>query len=92
MLSSKSCRYGRYLAFDDQFRLFLEERHIPAIKRLTHFEFRQPKGVYGVSDETLEVLNYAVRYRSRRALEIWADIQKHREDSLEIDKSDVPFA
>lgn len=44
------------------------------------------------SDETLEVLNYAVRYRSRRALEIWADIQWHREDSLEIDKSDVPFA
>lgn len=43
------------------------------------------------SDETLEVLNYAVRYRSRRALEIWADIQWHREDSLEIDKS-VPFA
>ena len=45
-----------------------------------------------MSDETLEILNYAVRYRSRRALEIWADIQWHREDSLEIDKSDDPFA
>lgn len=53
---------------------------------------QRPEGIYGVSDETLEVLNYAVRYRSRRALEIWADIQKYREDSLEIDKSDVPFA
>lgn len=92
LLSSESCQNGRYLTFDDQLRLFLEERHIPAIKSLTHFEFRQPEGVYGVSDETLEVLNYAVQYRSRRALEIWADIQKSQDGSLEIDKSDVPFA
>lgn len=93
LLSSDSCRYGRYLAFDDQLSLFLEERHIPAIERLAQFEFTQPEGVYGVSDSTLEVLNYAVRYRSRRALEIWRDIQKSPGDSLEeADRSDDPFA
>lgn len=70
LLGSESCKNGCYLTFDSQLAMFLEERHIPGLKRLTHFEFKQPDGVYGVSGETLKVLNYVVQYRSKKALDI----------------------
>ena len=83
LLRSASCQNGRYLAFDEQVNLFVDERHIPKLERFTHFEFEQPKGVFGVSDATLQVINYAVRFRSKRALEIWKSIKDMMPDSQE---------
>ena len=83
LLRSASCQNGRYLTFDEQANLFVDERHIPKLERLTHFEFEQPKGVFGVSDATLQVINYAVRFRSKKALEIWKNIKDMTPDSQE---------
>ncbi|MBP7250266.1 MAG: hypothetical protein KA985_04745 [Selenomonas sp.] len=61
---------GKYLPFDQQARLFLQPRHIPAIRSPLSFQFRKhPK--YNVSDPCLAKMSEMIQLRARRLLEIY---------------------
>lgn len=63
---------GKYLPFDQQARLFLQLRHIPAIRSLLNFQFQKhPK--YNVSDTCLAKMDEMIQLRARRLLGIYQE-------------------
>lgn len=63
---------GKYLPFDQQARLFIQPRHIPAIRSLLNFQFQKhPK--YNVSDPCLAKMNKMIQLRARRLLGIYQE-------------------
>lgn len=72
---------GKYLPFDQQARLFLQPRHIPAIRSLLNFQFQKhPK--YNVSDACLTKMDEIIQLRAKRLLEIYQG-RKLSQDPIE---------
>lgn len=75
-LESESGQLSKYLTYDLQTKLFVDERHIPFLEELTNFKFKQPSDKsLGISDSTLDVMSFAVRYRAKRAIELFNEIK-----------------
>ena len=63
---------GKYLPFDQQARLFIQPRHIPAIRSLLNFQFQKhPK--YNVNDACLAKMNEMIQLRAKRLLGIYQE-------------------
>ena len=61
---------GYVLPFDTQAKLFVEERHISGLTKLTTFTFKNhPK--YPLAEKTLEILSTFVRKRARNILRLY---------------------
>lgn len=57
----------KYLSLDDQARLFVSKRHVPALRKLLGFSFRRhPK--YNIAEETLQLMEAFVRERAQKVL------------------------
>ena len=68
---------GAYLLFDTAAYLFLEERHIPILQKLSKFEFQQPDdNTLGVSNEILGKMNRIVQARSKALIKLYKQIFK----------------
>ena len=69
--------YAKFMTFDEQAYCFVEERHIPMLKKLTKFSFQQPLATtLRISTQALESMSNIVRIRSKRALELLEKKQK----------------
>lgn len=60
----------KYLSLDDQARLFVNKRHLPALRRLLTFHFeRHPK--FNISEETLQLMEAFIRERAQKTLALY---------------------
>ena len=60
----------KYLSLDEQARLFVDKRHVPALRRLTNFSFaRHPR--FNIAEATLKLMEQFVRQRAQKTLEIY---------------------
>lgn len=65
----------KYLSLDEQARLFVDKRHLPALRRLTNFFFsRHPR--FNIAETTLKLMESFVRQRAQRTLEIYRELKK----------------
>ncbi len=65
-----SSLYCKYFDFDKQARIFVQERHIPRLRKLLEFQFKKhPK--YNISDETLKVLSKFIQERARKIIALY---------------------
>lgn len=63
---------GAYMLFDEAALAFVEERHIPILKKLTKFKFVQPDDPsLGVDDSVLTEMNRIIRERSKHIIELF---------------------
>lgn len=57
----------KYLSLDDQARLFVSKRHVPALRKLLKFHFKcHPK--YNIAEETLRLMEIFIRERAQSSL------------------------
>ena len=62
----------RYFNKDKQAKLFVQERHLPRLRKLLEFEFKQhPK--YPIEDKTLRLMSKLVQERARKIINIYHD-------------------
>ena len=62
----------RYFAKDKQAKLFVQERHLPRLRKLLEFEFKQhPK--YPIEDKTIRLMSKLVQERARKIINIYHD-------------------
>lgn len=62
----------KYLTLDEQARLFVAKRHLPALRRLTNFSFtRHPR--FNIAEPTLKLMEQFVRQRAQKTLEIYRE-------------------
>ena len=62
--------YCKYMDCDKQARLFVQERHIPRLRKLLEFQFvKHPK--YNISDETLKVMSKFIQERARTIIALY---------------------
>ncbi len=62
--------YCKYMDCDKQARLFVQERHIPKLRKLLEFKFsKHPK--YNISDETLKVMSKFIQERARTIIALY---------------------
>lgn len=67
---------GLFLSFDLAAELFVERRHIDALRKLTGFTFKKhPR--YNIADTTLKRMAQCVQIRARKILEIYCLKEKH---------------
>ena len=60
----------RYFNKDKQAKLFVQERHLPRLRKLLEFEFKQhPK--YPIEDKTLKLMSKLVQERARKIIAIY---------------------
>ena len=60
----------KYLSLDEQARLFVDKRHVSALRRLTNFSFtRHPR--FDIAEATLKLMEQFVRQRAQKTLEIY---------------------
>ena len=60
----------KYLSLDEQARLFVDKRHLAALRRLTNFSFaRHPR--FNIAEATLKLMEQFVRQRAQKTLEIY---------------------
>lgn len=66
-VASLECRYFNK---DKQAKLFVQERHLPRLRKLLEFEFKQhPK--YPLEDKTLKLMSKLVQERARKIIAIY---------------------
>lgn len=60
----------KYLSLDEQARLFVAKRHLPALRSLTGFSFKKhPR--YNIADSTLKLMEQFIRERAQRTIELY---------------------
>lgn len=60
----------KFFALDTQAGIFVQQRHLPNLHKLVHFEFKKhPK--YNISDETLSAMSEFIRQRALRTIELF---------------------
>ena len=60
----------KYLSLDDQARLFVNKRHLPALRRLLTFHFEcHPK--FNISEGTLQLMEAFIRERAQKTLALY---------------------
>ena len=60
----------RYFNKDKQAKLFVQERHLPRLRKLLEFEFKQhPK--FPITDKTLKLMSKLVQERARKIIAIY---------------------
>ena len=76
---------GAYMLFDEAALIFVEERHIPMLKRLTEFQFRQPEDPnLGVDDKVLAQMNRIIRERSKHIIKLFKMRRRRQLPTIEI--------
>ena len=64
----------KYLTLDEQARLFVAKRHLPALRRLTNFCFKRHSS-FNIAEATLKLMEQFVRQRAQKTLAIYREIQ-----------------
>lgn len=62
------------LSFNDQLKLFVQERHIPNLEKLSHFTFQRHKE-FNLSEEWLQPIESYIQQRAKMALRF---IEEHK--------------
>lgn len=64
-------QYARFMPFDLQAYYFVEDRHLPVLKKLAKFKFKQPvDSSLRVSEQAIEQMSNIVQIRSKKAIEL----------------------
>lgn len=60
----------KYFSLDMQAQIFVQKRHLPALRKLLNFKFtKHPQ--YNIADSTLEIMSKFIQQRAARSIELY---------------------
>lgn len=76
---------GKFMAFDTMAFSFVQKRHVPILKQLRDFKFRQPEDKsLGVGGEVMAQMSQIIQQRAERALQLYS-LKKKSKGKQEIE-------
>lgn len=67
----------KYFSLDMQAQIFVQKRHLPALRKLLNFKFtKHPK--YNIADTTLELMSQFIQQRAARSIELYYQKMNNR--------------